>query len=146
MVLTGHKVNQNILAVRMVCPVYFTPGKVYLIGASLTQCVLTKEEHIPSTIFIHRSTMFLHERNTFNDVCELDLFVTGQLRDAHFCQLLVDRNRRLFTKDFIILILFLVIVQIRAWPFFYRSTCCFLLTLLIQKRACYMNEILTRGV
>lgn len=82
MVLSSHKVSENILTLRVVCPVDLSPGKLYLIGASFAKCVLSEEKHKASPVLVYGSTLSLNQCYTFDHIYQLNLLMAGELGDA----------------------------------------------------------------
>jgi hypothetical protein len=82
MVLSSHKVSQNILTLRMICPVDLSPRKLYLICASFAKCVLSEEKHKASPVLVHRSALSLNQCYAFNHIYELNLLMARELGDT----------------------------------------------------------------
>ena len=76
MELMGDHIDQDILAVTVVCMVDFSPGQEHFIGSTSTQCMLTEEEHESGSIVIQRAALFLYDRHAFDDVGQMDLFLS----------------------------------------------------------------------
>lgn len=76
MMLTRHEFGKDVLARRMVRPVYLSPRHADFVRPSSAQSMLPEEEHKSSTIFVHRSTVLLNHADTFNDVNKLELLLS----------------------------------------------------------------------
>ena len=98
MVLLRHKVDQHILARRVIRPVDLAPAHVDLVGAALAQRVLPEEEHEAGAVLVQRAALLLDQPDALDDVDQLDLFVARQLRDADARQLLVDLGGRFLVE------------------------------------------------
>ena len=90
MALLRHKVDQHILARRVIRPVDLAPAHVDLVRPALAQRVLPEEEHEPGAVLVQRAALLLDQPDALDDVDQLDLLVARQLRDADARELLVD--------------------------------------------------------
>lgn len=66
--------------------------------------MLAEEEHESGAVLIHRPTMPFHQRHAFDNVRELDLLVTRELRNPQLGQSSVDGHCSLLGEDVFILI------------------------------------------
>lgn len=97
-VLSRERVQQNVLAVRVVRPVDLAPAQLDLARAALAEGVLPEEEQEARAVLVERPSLLLHDAGALDNVHELDLLVVGELGDVDAHELLVDVGGDLLAK------------------------------------------------
>lgn len=63
--------------------------------------MLAKEEHKSCSIFVHRPAVSLYDGGALNNVGQLDLLVSRELRDADFGEFFIDILGSLLREVFV---------------------------------------------
>ncbi len=116
MVLARHKINQDVLARRVVGPVDLPPRHVHLVGAALAERVLPKEEHEARAVLVHGPALCFHQAEALDHVDELDLLVARQLRQSDPGQLLADPPGHVLVERLAVVVVRRSVGEVRVRP------------------------------
>jgi hypothetical protein len=91
-----HEIRQDILTPRVECPDDLAPRDWVLLRFALD--MLSKEEQEATRIVVNGSSMFFNDTNTFDDICQTELFSTGEKWNLFTGQELLEIARDFFSN------------------------------------------------